>query len=357
MKVSAILLAIFILSTSTFCKCNSISFQNATQDSLGVSNILSQSGDSKNAVKTPTEQDKIRIQGNRPNLKENSEDDKINYQDIIGAIIGALLSGLVAILVFMLGRRSEKLKEINNIKKFGEELYEITRNITHNSTKQIENLTQFSDSIAKKPMAIGVYNKVSIHLLLRVKTFNPDKIYELFKILKFDRKDFIRYYNHIDFLEEIFRIIDEDYERIKKEIIVPFSNDYIKLKKQMLDLATDYIEDMRKKDKSEDPLSQYLNEYIMDYYSSLRDIKGHDLDHDNEVLIRPFLMELLKSFRDWPITSELIRKASAAANTAYTIKTKNLQMAEDVKIQKENVNDSIQEIKKLENKLEAIYAR
>jgi len=274
----------------------------------------------------------------------------------IGALIGAIIGGLMAIFVFYLGKRNEKHKSEQELKLFGDELYQFIKNITANSESQIQNLNTLVESIEGNPMKIGNYKRISFALLNRAISFDSDKVFKLFTLLEFKEKEFMKFYLNIDFLEEVFRIIDKDFDTAISTVITPQTNYYIRYKKSFLDKATDYIEKKRIENDSKDELRVYLNGFIMNYYQSKELPKGHDLFYDYSNLSRPMLETLVKHFRDWTEAKELTNIISDAANTCFSIQEYNLGFSQAVKSQIENISNSISELQLIEKKLEFIYS-
>lgn len=103
--------------------------------------------------------------------------------NILGSIIGALLSGAFAIWVFVRGKRIDKKKEEKMLFNYGEEIYTLLKNITINSKKQVELLEQLAKSIKTNPHIPGKFQHINFNLLKRAQSFDTTKVFNTFQHL------------------------------------------------------------------------------------------------------------------------------------------------------------------------------
>jgi hypothetical protein len=284
----------------------------------------------------------------------NQEKQGCNICTILGSIIGALLSGLVAIGIFMLGRKIDRKKEKQKLYDFGDELYSLIKNITINSKVQVGFIKTLVKSIKEKPYTHGDYQKISNTLLKRAQSFDTTLTFNTFKILNLEKKSYIKFYSSIDFLFEVFSSIDDDYHNKNSEAITPLSNVFISLRQEILTLGTDFTDQKRKEKDLKNPLYLFLENLVLVYYKNIP--STIDLKYDMEVLIRPLKYELLSKYRDIKIASDLLTLAKEAGDNYETIIQENIKFYTALEGQIESVNSMISRLEEIESELKSIYA-
>ena len=289
-------------------------------------------------------------------IKENPKDSRCNFCSILGSILGALLSGGVAISIFSQGRKNDKKNEKKKLIDYGEEVYTLVKNIVVNSKKQVELLNGLITSIRAKPYTHGNYTHISFNLLKRAQSFDTTHTFNTFKALQLEKMSYIKFYTSIDFLLELFTDIDSDYHKNNSEMITPLSNSFIKLRQEILILATNYTEGKRKESKIDDPLYIYLDQLVIEYITSQTDPKVIDLKYDEEILISPLKIQLLEKFRDYNITNDLLTLAKQAGDIYTTITTENVKFADVLASQLGPIKDNIEKLKLIESELNLKYS-
>lgn len=286
---------------------------------------------------------------------ENPKKQGCNIYAILGSIIGALLSGGVAIGIFMHGKRNEKNKEKQKLYDYGEELFTLIKNIVVNSKKQVELIQVLVNSIKEKPYNHGKYQRISINLIKRAQSFDTTLTFNTFKNLNLEKKSYIKFYSSIDYLYEVFSSIDDDYHRNNKEVITPLSNEFIKLRQQILTRGTEFT-DQKSKEKDKDPLYLYIDKLVLDYYDPKSIPKTIDLKYDMEKLIRPLKEELLAKYRNYQIANELLDLTKQVGDTYATITQENTNLSDALESQIEPVNSMISRLAEIETELKTKYA-
>ena len=224
-----------------------------------------------------------------------------------------------------------------------------------NSKKQSELLNDLIASIREKAYTHGNYQHISFNLLQRAQSFDTTFTFNTFKQLNLEKKSYIKFYSSIDFLLEVFTNVDNDYHKNNSELITPLSNDFIKLKQEIFTQGTNYIELQRREEKTDDPLYQYLNKLIMDYYGSPSLPETIDIKYDVEMLIRPLKIELLEHFRDYDIANDILNLAKQSGDIYATITQENIKFANALAGQIESINNMIGQLEQIENELKTKY--
>jgi hypothetical protein len=276
--------------------------------------------------------------------------------NILGSIIGALLSGAFAIWVFVQGKQNTKKKEEKMLFNYGEEIYTLLKNITINSKKQVELLEQLVKSIKTNPHIPGKFQHINFNLLKRAQSFDTTRVFNTFQHLNLEQKSYIKLYNSIDFLLEEFINIDYDYHKNNSDTITPLSNDFIKLRQEIFAQGTDFIELKRRESKTDDPLYQFLNELIIKYYKSPSLPETVDIKYDFDMLIKPLKPELIEKYRDYDQANAILNLAKEAGDIYISITQINGEFSDNVEGQIGNLNDMIEKLEQIEGELKTKYA-
>lgn len=275
---------------------------------------------------------------------------------ILGSIIGAVLSGAFAIWVFVQGKKNDKKKEEKSLFNYGEETYTLLKNITINSKKQIDLLIELVKSINEHPHSHGKYQHMSFNLLKRAQSLDAARVFNTFQYLKLEKKSYIIFYTSIDFLLEEFINIDNDYHSNSSEIITPLSNNFLKLRQEIFNQGTEFIEIKRREAKTDDPFYQFINNLIIEYYKSPLLPDTVDISYDFEMLIKPIKPAIIKYFRDYDQANSILNLAKEAGDIYTSITQINKEFGENVEGQITNLNSMIEKLVQIENELKTMYA-
>ncbi|PKQ61302.1 hypothetical protein BZG02_16025 [Labilibaculum filiforme] len=275
---------------------------------------------------------------------------------IIGAILGAIISGGIAIFIFWRGRKNEKNKEKLKYIDFGEEVFTLLKNITANSKKQVELLNALVTSITEKPYTHGKYNRVSLNLLKRAQSFDTTYVFTTFKTLNLEKKSYIKFYSSIDFLLEVFENIDDDYHTNNSEVITPLSNKFLQLKGEIMNICSNFIESSRRENKTTEAIYTFINQLLIDYHSPETLPDKIDLKYDVDKIIRPLKSELLAKYRDNDISIELLNLSKQAGDFYKTILIESSNLRAGVNSQLEPIGKMITYLDSIEQALSSNYA-
>jgi hypothetical protein len=278
------------------------------------------------------------------------------FMNILGAILGAVLSGVFAIIVFVQGKRMDKKKEQKMLFNFGEEVYTLLKNITINSKKQIELLDQLIKSIQANPHVPGKFQHINFNLLKRAQSLDTTKVFTTFQYLQLEKKSYIKLYQSVDFLLEEFTNIDFDYQKNNSEVITPLSNDFLKQRQEIFSKGTEYIEFKRRENKTDDPFYVFINDLIMKYYDSLPSPETVDIKYDFDTLIKPLKPEIIAKYRDLDYANIILNFAKQAGDLYVSITQINKELANSIEGQIGNLNDMIKKLDEIEAKLKIKYA-
>jgi hypothetical protein len=278
------------------------------------------------------------------------------FWDILGSAIGAILSGAFAIAIFVQGRRNDKKKENKKVFEYGEEIFTLIKNIVVNSKEQVKLLDTLIQSIREKPHTHGSYKHINFNLLKRAQSFDTTRVFNTFQYLNLEKKSYIKFYSSVDFLLEEFVNVDNDYHENNSKVITPFSNDFIKLRQKIFTQGTDYIEQKRRESKTDDPLYVFLNDLIIQYYTSPDLPSVVDIKYDFDSLIRPLKVELVEKFRDYDQANDILSLAKEAGDIYTSIIGINNDLGNNIEGQMSTVNKMIIQLEQIETELKIKYA-
>ena len=277
------------------------------------------------------------------------------FWDILGSAIGAILSGAFAIAIFVQGRRNDKKKKNKKVFEFGEEIFTLIKNIVVNSKEQVKLLDTLIKSIKEKPHTHGSYKHIDFNLLKRAQSFDTTHVFNTFQYLNLAKKSYIKFYSSVDFLLEEFVNVDNDYHKNNSEVITPLSNDFIKLRQKIFTQGIDYIEQKRRESMTEDPLYVFLNDLIIQYYTSPDLPSEIDIKYDFDTLIRPLKVGLVEKFRDYNQANDIMSLAKEAGDIYTSIIGINNDLGNNIEGQISTVNKMITQLEQIETELKIKY--
>lgn len=181
---------------------------------------------------------------------EQEEKSGFDFYSLLGALLGAMISGGAAILVFYLGKKDDNKKDNKRLVDFGEQIFILIKNIIKNSEKQKELFEQYITSIKEKPHTHGKYGRISLNLFERAKSFDTTLVFNSFKQLDLDNTSYIKYYTALDYLYEFFNSVYEDYTDHNSQVVTPLSNEFLQLRQQILDKTALTLRELKEKKKT-----------------------------------------------------------------------------------------------------------
>jgi hypothetical protein len=295
------------------------------------------------------------IQSGFSDVTNKIPDSPSDLMNILGSIIGAVLSGAFAIWVFFQGKRNDKKKEEKMLFNYGEEVYTLLKNITINARKQVELLEQLIKSIKTNPHIPGKFQHINFNLLKLAQSLDTTKVFTTFQYLNLEKKSYIKFYQSIDFLLEEFTNIDYDYHKNNSDTITPLSNDFLKLRQEIFLQGTEYIELKRRESKTDDPFYQFINNLIIKYYESPSLPETVDIKYDFDMLIKPLKPEIIEKYRDYDQANSILNLAKQAGDLYISITQINVELANNVDGQIGYLTDMINILDQIEKELKTKY--
>lgn len=276
--------------------------------------------------------------------------------DFWGALIGALLGGIISLGIYKLGEYYDKKKVISEKDELGESINILINLSIKNISAKIEAYKNLVESITETPYKAHGLIRIPSHNLKRVRSFDPTQVYRIFKHLSLNKKDYNVLLSSIDFLDEVSDSIDKDLTYNNRDNITKYSNEFLAIIQDVLDETANYLNYLKKNNKEDEDIYKFLNSLILKYYADSNDGQGPDIDYDNRVFVKPMKVELVTKFRYDPFTNTISSKLKRAGDLYKTVVLMNISMKNDISKQMENIKTAHKHLTTLSGKLNKKYA-
>jgi len=275
---------------------------------------------------------------------------------VIGAFLGAFISALVSLFIYKQGERNVTKRQENEILDFGEDIFILSKAIANSSNTQIESIDKFIKSTKKELYKAHVLEIVPYNQIERIRSFDIDKVKKAFKLLKIDNKDFVKFYNQLDYLYEVYKAVHEDYRENTSEFVTKFSNDFLQMRQEILADIADYNESLREKKLSDSDIYKYLDNLMVEYLSSIHGQLVPDINYDYENLIFKLITDLLESHRDSEFLKIILRKLQKAKEFYISVIGANTHFIKSLEDKIESYKKATNALNEINNKLSQHYA-
>lgn len=278
------------------------------------------------------------------------------WDTIIGAFVGALLSGLFAIWVFERGIKNEKEKEAqkesNRIKRSLATFHTLLKSIIKTTKQQTSDFDEYIEKIKKNPLSNLVPKQLPHASLDRIQKLSTSELIELFQHLFLTTDDYLKTVNNLDYLYAVLNQIPKDIESVKGNSIHDLSTKFIQTRGEIITTCTDFLIEMKRVDPKhkDNELWKFIDGLIVDYYKGVGD-GNPDLQYDYDKLVTPLKTVLIFKFPLEPVSNEILKKTKIASDIIYTIKEFNSGFATDLSTATEQIKVSITEIEALLKKI------
>jgi len=275
---------------------------------------------------------------------------------VIGALLGALLSGIFAVWVFKMGSKKEKKreteKELNRIKRSLSTFHTLLKGTVKTTKQQISDFESYIKIIETNPFSNEVPKQLPHQSLDRIQKLSTAELIELFEHLSFSTDDYLKVVNNLDYLYSVLGQIPKDVESIKGGSIHDLSTKFLEIKSEILTDCADFLIALKNSDpKHEDnDLWKFINQLIIDYYSGAKD-GNPDLNYDYNKLVNSLKVTILFKFPLEPISNEILKKTKIASDIIFTIKTFNSSFASELSTIISLIKESIAELETLLTKM------
>lgn len=150
------------------------------------------------------------------------------FSILLGAVIGAVVSGGIAIWIFKRGERNEKKKAEKRLVDFGKQIHATLDKLIPDLNQEKEMLEKYVDSLREQPHTHGIYQRVNLQLMKRAREFDTTLVFDTFRHLGLDDKTYVDYYKDLDFLDDVINCINNDHNKHNTNVVTKLSNDFLR---------------------------------------------------------------------------------------------------------------------------------
>ncbi|HAF29565.1 MAG TPA: hypothetical protein DCG75_11000 [Bacteroidales bacterium] len=282
--------------------------------------------------------------------KEKNESD-CNFCGILGSALGAIISAVVALLIYMSGGWKEQKKKKKEINEFGESISYLLKDVSHGINTQVKEFERFLNDTKDKKHLANVLKKIPLHQIDRLRSFDTEKIFKLIKNLKIETSFYHRFYNNIDFLSEMLSSVRYDIDETNEKFVTPLSNEFLKQRSEILETMAD----LTRVPKPEDDFYNALNETFLDYFAEPEKVKSPDIDYDYKTLIIPLLEKVVISFRENEASHNLLKKLKRAGELYVSVIQANEAFINSLESQMEAIKKAQADIENIHLEISKNY--
>lgn len=236
---------------------------------------------------------------------------------VAGALLGALITGFIAIWIFRRGIKEEiKRKKIEENKRIDdiEDLYFLLlKNVSKGVNSQAKLLDDFIKEILTdkvKPIHIP---KVINQDLTRIINLDSKDILKIYQRRNINVEEYNEVFSNLDFIVEVRKQIENSYNQYMDKI-AHYSELFKIYMNKILTLTSNYLahEKIDNPDTyKENDLWNFINTQILTYYKD-RD-ENNNMDYHYDYFIRPLnvgLVEKYRMYRETVKMTDLCKKAN-----------------------------------------------
>ncbi|GHT74608.1 hypothetical protein FACS189456_6150 [Bacteroidia bacterium] len=244
------------------------------------------------------------------------------WGNIIGSALGAIISAIVSLCIYRQGKKDEDKRRKKAILDFGEVIYLLTDKSVKNSTISIKEIENYISLVKREKYKWHNLNRITTTQLHRIKSFRPEEIKNVFRMLKVSNKDFANFYEGIDYLAEEYANIYRDYDNIVKNCITPRSNKFLVMCEDIRNEIVKYTEQLRVAGSADEKIWQYLNNLICTYHQQRPEVSDIKYDYDN--LVYKLLIAAVGDYRHNDFMCSIVGKLSDAKPLYHDVVNANL---------------------------------
>lgn len=290
------------------------------------------------------------------------------YAGPLATLIGVLLSGLIAYILFNAGikkerrlnaefRQNEKNDALESEKKrindYNNYLIALLDQALKNIKKQNEFYKDYVDLLIHKPKQMHFPMILQHEHLKQILKIDNDIIYKVFSTYFPDNVDFIDFNTYIAFSSAAIKKMNNVSFKTHGEQVKAFSNRATILKRDILNIAADFISknELEDLDRVNETIYKSVSGILKDYY---KNYDGNpDLDWDYEKLMKPLKESLaFEDIMKTEIGGKLLEMSMELGDTIHTVKYFNEGQSKDVASLIPKIQDSYDVLMQIKDKLE-----
>lgn len=270
---------------------------------------------------------------------------------LIGSLLGALISALVAIGIFTLGQGINRRKEIEKKRSLLKAISLMLGSIEKKCHKRIEYISTYKKDVETTPWKFASFPINTVEEIARLKNMNVDYIFDAFYEFKITEDSYVEFYSRLDFVYDLAKSMEKDYFSNVHDYITLPSNEILQLNESVLEQCVTFIEKM-KNDPVAGSIAQSLNNQIIRFYTGI-DGKQNDIKYIIDSSIDPILKLIIDDrFRDSPWFKDVLPKLKRARNLYRFVCDSNVVFASQLDSKRVDITQSIEKIKKIKENID-----
>lgn len=267
----------------------------------------------------------------------------LDFYNILGALIGVLITGGIAIWIFRKGIKEEnKRKFLEENKRLDdiENLYFILlQNINKGINRQTELFDEFSKKILTDKTSSFHLPKVINQDLIKIVSLELNDILKIYQKRKISVEKYNKVFSNLNFIIEVNIQIENIYNQYIDKIS-RYSEIFKIFMNKILTLTSNYLA-CEKIDNPENfknnPLYNFIKIQISTYYKD-RD-KHNNIDYHYDNFIRPLNVGLVENFGMYKETIEITNLCKKANDAKFDYELNIKLLAEQITVFNEDLKD------------------
>ena len=285
----------------------------------------------------------------------------------IATLVGVIITGSVAYFLFNKGiakerrlyqerhdneKKDEKIKELDQLQKFGKLFTTLLNNCINVSQKQLDNYKEFAVNCLADPLGQHFVKEVSMENLKRLLSFDLSDILLFHEYKGLKNIDFIETISRLDFLNEVFKRIPEDIHENNGKTVIELTNKLIEIRTKILSKCAEFLnfESEHNTAFASNPLWSTINTLVINYYENNDGRPSAKWDFEN--LITPIKNQLLvDAFRHNKLCNELLGLAKTGGDIIFSIKDFTEDLCNGILLVTESIDSTLNKLRPTFEKL------
>lgn len=261
-----------------------------------------------------------------------------DWLNLLGVLLGTVISAIVAILVFVFGLKKEKEKEKERKCSLLKSTSIILKDIIDTCNQRNESITKYANKVAEKPWSHNKLGIIPIDEILRLKNMDISQTADAFFEFHIKEKNYIDLYSKLDFIYDLFKSMENDYFKHSHDYITTPSNEIIEITRWSNKFIINELQ-LGKFEKITYQIITQLDKFQNSIDSNKENM--NNIDYINNNFTIPYL-ELFSNSTVSEQAFELLSKLKRAKDLYTFICDANTDFSQELVNQKENINKCIE---------------
>lgn len=263
---------------------------------------------------------------------------------LVGSLLGALISALVAIGIFTLGQWINRRKEIKKKRSLLKAISLMLGSIERKCHKRIGYISTYKKDVEATPWKFASFPINTVEEIVRLKNMNVDYIFDAFYEFKIAEDSYVDFYSRLDFVYDLIKSMEKDYFNNIHDYITLPSNEILQLNESILEQCVIFMEKM-KGDTVALEITQPLNQLIVNFYKG-NEGKESDIKNIIDSSINPILALIMGSrFKSSSWFKDVLPKLKRARSLYKFVCDSNKDFASQLESKKEDISQAVDKLR------------